>query len=79
MVAVCGLRIVDWDIIDVYLDVLSVVSEGLTENGETTNIGSTFIYAETETDIASGVQMEAVDGNVGNLKTVDEGPFAVNY
>ena len=57
----------------------TVVSEGLTENGETTNIGSTFLYAETETDIASGVQMEAVDGNVGNLKTVDEGSFAVNY
>ena len=63
---------------DVYLDILSIVAESLTEDGKTANMFRIIIYRHTEAETAAIVQMEAVDGYIGNLQTVNESSLFVD-
>ncbi len=60
-------------VVDIYLDVLSVVAEGLAEDGQTAHMFRVIVHCEAETEAAAVIQMEAVDGHVGNFQTVDKG------
>ena len=60
------------------LDVLSVISESLSEDGQTTDMLGIIIDAHAETNTASVVQMETVNCDVGNLKTVDKSSIFID-
>lgn len=72
------LALLHGSVVDIYLDVLPVVAEGLAEDGQTAHVLRVVVHGKAETEAAAVIQIETVDGHVGNFQTVDEGAFPVD-
>ena len=66
-------------VVDIHLDILSVIAEGFTKDGEAAHMLGVIVYSQPETQAAPIVQMEAVDGHIGNFQTVDKSSLPIDY
>lgn len=63
---------------DIYLDILSVVAEGLAEDGQSSHMLRVVVHGKAETETAAVIELETVDRHVRDFQAVYEGAFSVD-
>lgn len=59
-------------------DILTVISEGFSENRKPADVLGIVLHGEAETDVTAAVEMEIIDFDVRYFKPVDIGTFLID-